>query len=138
MARKVARRGDGQFQWNAGGWFGAQVGGSLWMLLLGFTLLGRQPGLGALCLGLALLVNIGGFALWHFRDRLPPYPSIQALFVLVGIATLILLVTFDATAHLALLDPRYRDNPRGLYLVLLMFPGLMLLFHVQDRAGRRK
>lgn len=138
MIRKMARKGDGQFQWNAGGWFGAQVGGSLWMLLLGFTLLGRQPGLGALCLGLALLVNATGYALWHFRDRLPPYPSIQILLLLVGLATLVLLVTFDTMAQLALLDPRFRDNPRGLYLLLLMFPGLMALFYFQDRAGRRK
>ncbi len=138
MVRKNAKLGSGQFQWNAGGWFGAQLGGSLWMLILGFTLLGRQPGLGALALALALLVNATGFLLWWRRDRLAPYPCIQGLLALVCVATLILLVTFDATGRLALLDPRFRDNPRGLYTIVLMFPGLMALFHFQNRMGKKK
>lgn len=138
MSRKIARRGEGQFQWNAGGWFGAQLGGTLWMLILGITLLGQQPGLGLLSLGLALLVNLAGFLLWHIRDRLAPYPCIQGLLTLVGIATLALLLAFDAADRLALLDPRFQDHPRGLYMLLLMFPGLMALFYFQNRAGRPK
>ena len=43
MSLKQAKRGTGTFQWNAGGWFGGQIGGTAWMLVAGV-------------LGLAILV----------------------------------------------------------------------------------
>jgi len=137
MSAKPPMTGNGQFQWNAGGWFGAQIGGTLWMLIVGFTQLGRLPSFALMALGLALLVNGLGTWLWFRRDRLAPYPCIQGLVATVALATLTLLTVFDRTGHLADLDTRFRSNPRGLYLILLMFPVLMGLFHFQNRLSRK-
>ena len=135
---KTPRAGSGQFQWNLGGWLGAQIGGTVWMVILGFTLIAREPVFALVSLGLALLVNGLGLWLWSRRDRLEPYPCIQGLLATVAIATLILLVTFDATGRIAELDPHFRNNPRGLYALMLMFPILMGMFHLQNRAGKKK
>jgi hypothetical protein len=138
MSAKIPRTGSGQFQWNGGGWFGSQIGGTLWMLIIGFTMLGKLPAFAWMAIGLALGVNGLGFWLWSHRHRLAPYPCIQTLVATVALATLILLVVFDGTGHLADLDTRFRSNPRGLYLILLMFPVLMGMFHFQNRQGKRK
>ena len=98
MTRKISRTGSGQFQWNPGGWFGSQLGGTIWMLILGVMMLVRLPLLGAIAL---------------------------------------LLAAFDRTGHLSELDPHFRSNPRGLYLILLMFPVLMGMFHFQNHAGKK-
>ena len=37
----------GHFRWNAGGWFGSQLGGTLW-LLTGVSLLFQSPAIAAL------------------------------------------------------------------------------------------
>ena len=38
--------GPGRFQWNVGGWFGASLGGSAWMIVTaGFLLFHDQPAL---------------------------------------------------------------------------------------------
>jgi hypothetical protein len=138
MPSKTPRRGSGQFQWNIGGWLGAQVGGTVWMVILGFTLIQRNSWMACLCLGMALLVNLLALWLWSRRDRFAPYPCIQGLLAAVTLATLAILVTFDATGRLADLDPRFRNNPRGLYTLLFMFPALMAMFHFQNRLGRKK
>jgi hypothetical protein len=108
------------------------------MFIIGFSLIRKSLALGLLSLGLALLVNAVGFMLWSRRDRLTPYPCLQGLLGVVGTSTLLLLWVFDQSGQLPLLDPRFQNNPRGLYAILLMFPGLMTLFYVQNRMNRKK
>ena len=83
-----AKRGDGAFQWNVGGWFGGQVGATLWLIGLGVLLLvqGRLVGAGVLALGLA--PNALGGLLWSRRARVSPYPAIQALVGASGLCAL--------------------------------------------------
>ena len=137
MPAKTPKRGTGQFQWNAGGWFGSQIGGTLWMLIVGVTTFGRLPAFALMAIVLASLVNGLGIWLWSRRDRLAPYLGIQVLVGIVALATLTLLTVFDNTGHLAELDTRFRNNPRGLYIILLMFPVLMGLFHFQNRSTKK-
>ena len=71
--------------WNAGGWFGSQLGSTLWLALLGgvFVAQGRASGW-ALLLAFAAANGIG-VALWGARGRLAAYTALQTLVGVTGL-----------------------------------------------------
>ena len=73
------------FQWNAGGWFGAQLGGTCWMLIAGILLVSRDAGVAVATLAVFATVNLIGTIVWTQRARLQPLPAIQGLVVLSGV-----------------------------------------------------
>ena len=53
------------FTWNVGGWFGSQLGCTLWLLILGLVLF-RKDSLSAwACVASFLVLNAWGFYLWR-------------------------------------------------------------------------
>lgn len=125
------KRGAGAFQWNRGGWFGCQVGATLWPLLLGVgTFIHVRP-LGTLLIALGLVPHGVGIALWRRRHGLAPYPAIQALLAACGLAALLSVVAVKAAG----LSPSSLGLPSG--WVLLMYPVLMLAFHHREERVRR-
>lgn len=127
------KRGAGRFQWNGGGWFGGQVGSTCWLLLAGVAFFGQAPALAALLFGCFALANLVGTIIWRNRDKIDPYRGIQALIGVLFVFAAIALVCMDYYGLLAGLDDRF-ENARVWYLVLLMYPGLMTMFHFQNRA----
>ncbi len=126
------RRGTGRFQWNRGGWFGGQIGATLWLVLLGCLSMAQGRLAGAAVLALGLLPNLVGLLLWRRRHRLPPYPAVQLLFATAGISALVsMLVLLHSGVSLSSLQ-----LPSGLWF-LGIYPGLMLVFYLQERAGRK-
>ncbi len=126
-----ARRGTGAFQWNRGGWFGAQLGGTLWLLLLGLLLLSQGDPAGFGPLGLALTANGVGLLLWRRRDRIAPHPGLQLLVTVCGVAAaggIASLVLWGET-------PPAEGFAAGWFL--LVYPSLMLVFLLQERQARR-
>jgi hypothetical protein len=88
--------------------------------------------------GVLLLVyfaatNLIGTAMWAERDRLDPYQAIQILLVAVFVFTTVSLASADCLGVLGRLDQRVK-NPRFLYLLLLLFPALMIMFHFINKA----
>lgn len=77
--------------WNRGGWFGSQIGSTLWLLPCGFSLLSEDGR--AACLAFAAFVacNLWGLALWRRRARLSAHRGIQAF--LLGAMVTIAIVT---------------------------------------------
>ncbi|MEZ5066007.1 MAG: hypothetical protein R3B81_14835 [bacterium] len=71
-------------QWNAGGWFGAQLGCTCWMLVAGLLAARHHLSTGLLTLGLFALPNVVGLALW-FGRKLSVYASIQTLVLTAGL-----------------------------------------------------
>lgn len=124
------KAGPGAFQWNRGGWFGSQVGATLWIVLLGASLLPSSPGLGGLVVTLGLIPNALGGLLWRRRQTLSPYPALQALLATCGLAALLALVCLRA-AGVAGADTLHAWGSIALY------PGLMLVFHLRERSARR-
>ena len=57
------------FVWNAGGWFGSQVGGSVWMLFCALTVLPADAISGLVCLGSFAVINAVGCYLWQRREK---------------------------------------------------------------------
>jgi len=59
---KTPKAGSGKFQWNTGGWFGSQIGSTLWLLLLGVTILNTNVIIGSILLFFFILPKHGGVA----------------------------------------------------------------------------
>jgi hypothetical protein len=124
--------GTRRFQWNRGGCFGSQVGASLWLVLLGCLIMAQGRMVGAAVLLFGLVPNLVGVALWRNRHRLSPYPALQLLVATAGISALVSLLILwgsDGPVHSLKL-------PSSLWF-LLVYPGVMLAFHLQERAARK-
>jgi len=121
------------FVWYAGGWFGTQFGCTLWMLILGFVLLSRDR-LGALaCIAGFLILNAWGLYRWQSKARLTAYAG-QQRFLLV--ASVIVAAVVSALNLRGLSAPPAPGTLVSTYLpywVILLAPGLMLLFHWRER-----
>ena len=125
------KRGAGAFQWNRGGWFGSQVGATLWLVLLGGVLLVQWQPVGGLLVLCGVVPNLIGFALWRRRQSISPYPAIQILITVCGCGALI------AMLGLRVLSLSQSASEMPSVWFLLMYPGLMLAFHLQEKAARR-
>jgi hypothetical protein len=122
--------------WNAGGWFGSQLGGTAW-LLIGALVIGRESPLsGAVLLGCFLASNLIGTLLWTLRARLDPYRALQALVALVVLAGAGATRWLELRGEFALLDARVR--PRTMYLLLVvLFVVLLAVFESKHRTARK-
>ncbi len=126
------KQGAGAFQWNAGGWFGSQFGATLWLLLLGGSVLAQgEPTRGLFVIGCGLAANAVGYLLWQARDRLQPHSAIQMLIGACGVASLVGLLSLRGSeaARGAV------EVPRDLW-VLVVYPVLSIVFYLRERAVR--
>jgi hypothetical protein len=150
MAAKEPMLGPGQFQWNAGGWFGSQLGGTAWMLVGAAVLVPQAPWVAAWWAGCCALANAVGAWLWLRRDRVRPYPAIQALLATCGAAGLLAVAALhafgpaDVRLGVAWHDGRFiLESPpggtlRSAYAILLLgVPALMAYFAFMEWAGRK-
>lgn len=119
------------FGWNAGGWFGAQVGASCWILLAAGMAwpvdAGTAAALGAVFLG----ANLAGLGLWGARRRLAAYPAMQALIAVLWAASVVAVLVLKAgpAAGAAVGEVPWT-------LLVLLYPGLMLMVWLKERAAR--
>ncbi|MCP3985209.1 MAG: hypothetical protein GY723_12540 [bacterium] len=125
------RRGLGAFQWNRGGWFGSQLGATLWLILLGGLLLAQSRPVGGLVVLCGLIPNLIGLALWRRRSSVSPYPAIQILIAVCGLGALV------AMLGLRLFSLSQSSSELSSVWFLLIYPALMLAFHLQEQAARR-
>jgi len=125
------KRGTGAFQWNRGGWFGSQLGATLWLVLLGSVLLAQSRWVGGLVVLFGLIPNLVGLLIWRRRYSVSPYPAIQALLAVCGLAALCAMLSIRAAGVAA----SSLDLPSLWFL--LMYPGLMLAFHFQEQSARK-
>ena len=121
------RVGPGVHQWNRGGWFGSQLGSTLWLILLGALTVPADLAIGCAVIACGLIPNAIGSWLWWRRDSIAPYPALQGL---IGVTALCALVAMFLMQISGRADPQLRLS------FLLIFPGLMLMFHLRERASR--
>jgi hypothetical protein len=137
METRQRARADGAFHWNAGAWFGAQLGSTLWLFILGAVLSARDRSTsGTAIIALAVAANGIGLILWEHRDRMRPYPAIEALVATVGCAGFVAFILLDGTSTWGLAAAQ-TGGSRPPYPVLLVFPAMMGLFALQEHAARR-
>lgn len=76
MQDSLGRR---SFGWNSGGWFGAQLGSTLWLAVLGIRLLPEDVAAAAVALGGFVVANLWGLFLWRRRSHVAAYSGLQWL-----------------------------------------------------------
>ena len=135
---KQSRVGPGRFQWNTGGWFGAQLGSTVWLLGAALLLLPKQAGAGIVALFCFLIPNICGGILYLRRNRMAPYPAIQWLLLVTGVVSFIFVIYLNHSGLVQKIDPRLSYEQWGFYLLPVLFGGLMVLFHVMERNAVKK
>ncbi|MFT5288923.1 MAG: hypothetical protein ACI8QS_003400 [Planctomycetota bacterium] len=80
-----------RFHWNKGSWLGSQVGSTLWMGLLGLTLLAHDTIAGISCLAIFLGLNVWGWSLWRRREQRTAFGAMR-IFMIVCIPAFTLAV----------------------------------------------
>ena len=129
-------RGPGQFQWNGGGWIGSVVGGTAWMLVASAFMITKGAVLPALVpVGCAAVTILVGYALWHFRDRVPPFPAMMTLLAVMAFALPIAWFSTERWCPPQILSAMH--FPRSQWWVVGLVPLLMLWFGVQERRSRK-
>jgi hypothetical protein len=130
-----AHVGSGQLRWDAGGWFGALFGCTLWMLLVAgssaSTPLVLGVGLGAFVAAWAL-----GLWLWSRRERWSTFAALQLFMAVAGLLAACVLGAADYAGRLEALAMGW-TLPVTPWLVLVVYPGLMLMFAWLELRSRR-
>jgi NADH:ubiquinone oxidoreductase subunit 6 (subunit J) len=124
------------FVWNAGGWFGAQLGSTLWMAILGFVLLAKDLPAAATALAGFALANAAGFFLWRGRARRSAYSGLQLF--LLALALIVAAVVAVVQLRGASETPTSGVSTYLPWWVAGLAPILMLVFLLRERAARRQ
>lgn len=133
--------GKGQFQWNAGGWLGAAVGGTAWMVVTaGFLVSNQEVVVAAVPFSCFLITSLFAYGLWMRRERLDPFLSLMALLGVLSITTPVAWLTTCKWASPETLAQMSWPSWYGWnVVVLLLAPGIMLWFYVAEcRANARQ
>jgi hypothetical protein len=69
---------DQSSAWNAG-WFGAQLGSTLWLVISAAVLVARSAAVASAVLALFLIANFVGIVLWRRRSRISMFLGMQML-----------------------------------------------------------
>ena len=133
------KMGKGQFQWNAGGWLGATVGGTSWMLVTaGFLVSNQEVAVAAVPFSCFLIASLFAYGLWMRRGQLDPFLSLMALLAVLSIATPVAWLT---TRYWASQETLARMSWPSWYgwnvVVLLLVPAIMAWFSVAEAKARR-
>ena len=91
--------------------------------------------LGLILVGCFVLINLLGTMLWNRRDFIAPYTAVQCLILLNGVFAFFTIILIDHYGSIVDIDPRYMNMPSWVYGMLLMFPGMMLMFHLMERQA---
>ena len=129
----------GGFQWNAGGWFGSQIGMTAWIFVTVILLYPVDTNVETRLLFLFVFANAVGTWLWTRRTRVSPYKAIQTLVVMAGACSMGVVFIVADNGHWNVIQ-QYGGSvsARTTYLLILtMVAGLLLLFHYLNRQNTR-
>ena len=149
MADKIPMTGPGSFQWNKGGWFGSQIGGTAWMLTGTIWLMLFAPLVGLIWLTGFVVCNAVGIVLWRRRARIAPFTAVAILLATIMVVGLLELSTIDLLRSPAwgpMLMSHGREGwlrgsapqslQQGRLFLLLGIPLSLAYLRLMDQAGR--
>ena len=133
------KMGKGRFQWNGGGWLGAAVGGTAWMVVTAGFLAVNHEVVAAVPFGCFLITSVCAYSLWMRREQLDPFSSHVAFLAVLSIATPVAWFSTDKWASPETLAQMSWPSWYGWNVVmLLVVPGVMLWLYVSEyRANVR-
>lgn len=124
-------------QWNAGGWFGGQLGGTVWMLIAAVLAGIRNVPAGLVCLALFAIPNLIGLVLWRGR-KLSCYASMQLLIAACGVCGLLAVYVLEKANTWTQIQTGPAVSAGSTYwLITAVYGGLLLLFYLQFGRGNR-
>lgn len=131
------------FQWNAGGWFGASLGVTCWLLICALLLISESPRIAGLVLACFLVANAASIGFWAARSRIAAYPAFQILLAIVWVCSLVSVYLIDhaglwhAVSGVEIGDIGGTVSATSMkWFVWLMFPLTMLWFHALQRQTK--
>jgi hypothetical protein len=126
-----------QMRWNIGGWLGAQVGGTAWILVAGILSLWIDVNTAMIVIGLFVIANVVGMLIWRRRDKMSAYAGIQTLIPIVGAAGLATVYMLERSNIYEAIQVGGTVSARSTYgLIVLVVAVLMLMFYFQ--FGRKR
>lgn len=126
-----------QMQWNIGGWLGAQLGGTIWILVAGILSLWVDVTTAIIIIALFVLANVIGMAIWRRRDRLSAYAGVQILLPIVGAVGLATVYVLERSNIYESIQVGGTVSARSTYgIIFLVIAVLMLVFYFQ--FGRKR
>ena len=129
-------RGPRRFQWNAGGWFGAALGSSAWMIVTAGVLIFHDQRALALIptITFAIVVAASVF-LWGRRARIYPFTALMTLLCLLAVALpVVWIVVSTGAAPEALAAMNWPASTWATALAVLLVPVLVIWFVVLERS----
>jgi hypothetical protein len=121
-----------QMRWNIGGWLGAQVGGTVWILVAGILSLWIDVNTAVVVIGLFVLANVVGMLIWKRRDKMSAYAGIQTLLPIVGAAGLATVYMLERSNIYEAIQIGGTVSARSTYgIIVLVVAALMLMFYFQ-------
>ena len=125
-----------QMQWNLGGWLGAQVGSTIWILVAGILSFWFDVNTALLVIALFIIANLAGMVIWRRREALSAYTGIQILLPIVGVVGLAAVYTLDRSSIYESIQVGGTVSALSSYgLIILVVAALMVLFYF--RFGRK-
>ncbi len=91
----VDMNAQNHMRWSIGGWLGAQLGGSVWLVVAGLRSLYFDTTAGSKVLVLFVIANLVGLALWDKRNQISFYKAIQYLLPVLGVLSLAAVFVLD-------------------------------------------
>ncbi|MEE8344581.1 MAG: hypothetical protein V3R35_04545 [Woeseiaceae bacterium] len=126
-----------QMQWNIGGWLGAQLGGTVWILVAGILSLRVDINTALVIIALFVLANVIGISIWRRRDRLSAYAGFQVLLPIIGIVGLAAVYMLERAHIYETIQIGGTVSARWTYsVIILVVAALMLMFYFQ--FGRKR
>ena len=121
--------------WNAGGWFGGQIGATIWILVAGILTSVRDLATGMIVVLFFVTANVVGLALWVSR-KLSCYASTQVLIGISGICSLSTVYVLDRANVWEQIQTGGQISAFSTYWIIgLVFGGLMIMFYFRFGRG---
>ena len=126
-----------QIRWNLGGWPGAQLGGTLWILVAGILSLWVDVTTAVAVIGMFVVANMIGMGIWRRREKLSAYAGIQILLPLIGAVGLAAVYALERSGIYESIQVGGTVSARSTYgIIILVVPALMLMFYFQYGTKR--
>ncbi len=126
-----------QIRWNLGGWLGAQLGGTLWILVAGILSLWVDVTTAVAVIGMFVVANMIGMGIWRRREKLSAYAGIQILLPIIGAVGLAAVYALERSGIYESIQVGGTVSARSTYgIIILVVPALMLMFYFQYGTKR--
>jgi hypothetical protein len=132
---RVRQPDSPKLQWNLG-WFGLQLGGTLWLLIMALVLASRSSGTAALVFGCFLVPNLFGALLWFSRARISVYRAARLFLPVLGTFSILAVYVTDRAGQWTTMAYGGSGNVSAatMYAMILIFVvAMMVLFFVKER-----